>query len=532
MTKTAIKNASKGVYHVEFKDFDFNLANTTLTITGFELLPDTARYYQLLQHDSIGPNLFTLYVPEIKVRRINLFSILTGKALHVRDVILKKPYVEVTNHPESVNDSTETFDFNNLFSGKFNSLKIREISLTDLKLKYQVHKEDAPPPFEVSRVNFRLFKLYIDSTTFNDPNKLLYTDDFEFKVFDYTYKLPDSLYTMKVKEVGLSQSGANIYLDSFEMIPRYSPYKFAKKVGIQTDRISLKSNRIEFKHVDMGALLNFQKFIAGTLKIEDINLDVFRDKRYPLNLNRRPKKLHQAIKNLDFYLKLDTIKLVKGNIKYKEHGEESTEAGFLSFDNIYASIYGLTNDSILIKKDKVIADVQAQIYGSTLLKAQFRFDNGHPNGKYEFNGSLSSMDLTHFNKLILPMAHINIESGKLQEASFFVYANDDHAEGTMTFLYDDLKIKVLDKDGETGLKQKITSFVANTFVVKNSNPGNGGVRDGHINYYVEENKSMFYFWGRIMLTGVASSIGISEKMMNKGKEEASGKKENKMSKKS
>ncbi|MDQ3535879.1 MAG: hypothetical protein M3421_09680 [Bacteroidota bacterium] len=532
ITKIAIKDASNGVYRVEFQDFKFNLAGSTLIINGFKLIPDSARYYHLLEQDSIGPDLFELYVPELRVRRINLIEAFSGKSLKINEIILNSPVVEVLHHPRTERDSTESFDLNNLFEDKFKSLQVKEIRLKDLKLNYQVIKEDAPPPFIVNNINFRMFNLDIDSASYNDPNKLLYTDDFEFKVSDYTYKLADSLYILKIKELGLSQSKGKIYFDSLEMIPRYQEIKFSKIVGVQTNRIVLKTKRIELDHIDMGALLNFQNLIAGSMFIENTKIDVFRDKRYPENLKRRPKMLHQILKNLDFYLKIDTIKLLKADIVYREHGEESTEVGHLAFNNFYASIYGLTNDSLLIKNDKIIADLQAQIYGSNLLKAKLTFDIGHPNGRYDFTGVLSSMDLRQFNNFLLPSAHINIENGKLHEATFSVVANDDVAVGKMYFKYDDLKIKVLDKDGENGLKQKITSFVANTFVVKKSNPGGGSLREGNINYTRDKSKSKIHFLGRILLTGVASSVGISEKAMTKSEADSVEKRENKRSRKS
>jgi hypothetical protein len=47
-------------------------------------------------------------------------------------------------------------------------------------------------------------------------------------------------------------------------------------------------------------------------------------------------------------------------------------------------------------------------------------------------------------------------------------------------------------------------------VVKKDNPNGGNLRQGVINFVRDQSKSMFHFWGRLMLTGVASSVGISE----------------------
>lgn len=519
-SKTAIKSATKGVYRIEYDDFTFNPASTTLTINGLKLIPDTAKYLHLLEQDSIGPNLYHVSVPELKIRRINLISMILTRSLNIHELILKSPSVEVINHPQAIRDTTEAVDLKDLFSGELKSISVSEIILKDMKLNYQVKEENAPPPFIVNNINFRLFNLNIDSLSLNDPDKLLYTDDFEFKIYDFTYKLPDSLNIIKVKELGLSQSEAKIYMEGFQHVPRYKLYKYAKKVGIQTDRISVSTERIELSHINMPELLSYQNISAGLLTVSNTDIEVFRDKRYPENTKRRPKMPHQAIKDLNFYFKLDTIKVVKANIKYIEHGEDSKEVGEVAFNSLYASIYGLTNDSLLIKKQPLIADVQTLLYNNNLLKANLVLNIGHPRGKFDLKGSLTNMDLKDFNNFLLPVAHVNIENGKLHKAEFTVSADDVSAKGKMVFHYDDLKIKVLDKDGEAGLKQKITSFVANTFVVKKSNPGSGGFREGNISYTRDISKSIFHFWGRIILTGVASSVGISEKAMNKNEAEA------------
>jgi hypothetical protein len=303
---------------------------------------------------------------------------------------------------------------------------------------------------------------------------------------------------------------SRIVLDSAELVPRYSSYEFSKKIGKETDRMAVKIKRVQFDHVDFESLLTEEKFISGLLNIENSAVDVFRDKRYPEDPTRRPKTLHKLLKALDFYLKIDTIKIVKTDIRYREHVEQSSEQAFIDFNNLYASIYNFTNDSAIIKNQQLVVDAQAYLFNKSVLKANLSFDIAHPRGLCQLKGSLNSLDLTKFNDLMLPMASVQIEDGKLHNAAFSITADDYAGRGTMDFKYDNLKIKILDESGESGFKQKITSFVANTFVVKKNNPNGGNLRQGEIYFERVESKSLFHFWGRLLLTGVASSVGISE----------------------
>ncbi|CAN5547208.1 hypothetical protein BH23BAC1_BH23BAC1_11620 [soil metagenome] len=506
-TKKAIKDATHNLYEVEFKEFHLNLATATLHIKDLELRPDTVRYQELLAKDSADANLYWLTIPLVKISRIGFMNAIFEKKLNVGEVKVKQPSLKVAHFPQvSDNDTTEVFDVKDLISGHFNSFRIKRIKLDDLSISYNVVEKDAPQPILVNNIYLNLDNLYLDSANLNQSK---FTDDINFSVHDFSYHLPDSLYIIKIKEVGISQSESIIYLDSVELIPRFTSHEFFKKVGTQTDRITFKNKRIQLNQVNFKTLLGQQKLIAGSLQFEDNMVDVFRNKNYPENLIRRPKTLQKFLKELDFYLKIDTVKILKTNVRYRENIGGSDQQAYIDFNNIYASIYNLTNDPVINKEQRLMIDAQATLLNSTLLKAHFNFDLSHPRDKYYLKGTVNPLNLTRFNDLLLPMASVKIEDGKLLNATFSATADDHEGTGTMEFKYDNLKIKILDPTGESGFKEKITSFVANTFVVKKSNPNGGGLRLGEINFQRDKSKSMFHFWGRMMLTGVASSVGIS-----------------------
>ncbi|MCE9538530.1 MAG: hypothetical protein K8R85_04835 [Bacteroidetes bacterium] len=75
-------------------------------------------------------------------------------------------------------------------------------------------------------------------------------------------------------------------------------------------------------------------------------------------------------------------------------------------------------------------------------------------------------------------------------------------------MYHDLEIEVMNKEGKkNGLKEKVTTFLANKLVVKDSNPGKGGtVRISNI--YMKHNpyRSFIFYSMQSILSGIQPAI--------------------------
>ncbi|MBA3899785.1 MAG: hypothetical protein H0X62_06180, partial [Bacteroidetes bacterium] len=147
------------------------------------------------------------------------------------------------------------------------------------------------------------------------------------------------------------------------------------------------------------------------------------------------------------------------------------------------------------------------------MKADFVFDLTNNFGSHRIKGSLKAFDLTTFNPVFEPLSAVSIRSGKVEKINFNLFLNDYVADGTLDFIYSDLKIDMLDKVGSKNKKfnKKLTGLLANTFVVKKSNPsGKREPRVGIIHFKRPQDKSMFYFWNKALITGVKSTLISSE----------------------
>ena len=70
--KELVLKSTDSLYHIEYSDFDLNIASGNATLKDFKLIPDTAVYEKLVAKKKAPDNLFTLSVKKLSIKnRIN-----------------------------------------------------------------------------------------------------------------------------------------------------------------------------------------------------------------------------------------------------------------------------------------------------------------------------------------------------------------------------------------------------------------------------------------------------------------------------
>ncbi len=137
------------------------------------------------------------------------------------------------------------------------------------------------------------------------------------------------------------------------------------------------------------------------------------------------------------------------------------------------------------------------------------FQLDHPEDLYTYEGSLETMDFGAFNPLFEKIMFVRITSGQINKLGFLVKATEHVAEGQMQFFYNDLEIKLIDKDnpGNPGFLRRAGTWLINTVVVKSNNPTRRGrFREGDIEVDRDYEKSVFNHMSGAMMSGIISSL--------------------------
>ncbi|WP_235297169.1 hypothetical protein [Portibacter marinus] len=268
-------------------------------------------------------------------------------------------------------------------------------------------------------------------------------DDVCFTATGFHTNLSDGLYTISIDS--LSKERGNFYARSVQLGTPYADQEFHRKVKFRTPRIV-----IDVPHIYGSGFQSegntFDEIIAKDFKVDvDENLNV------PADGNKK-KLPGQLLKDLGVEFNIKRFEIENGSIHYAVINKGRSQKGNIDFSNVQFKAENIRTDSLA---EEMILDLNCTMEGAPL-KVVMRNFLQHPEYKYDFYGQLQNLDFVKLNDLTNAARGISIESGHVNkmemEGSFF----DNHANGTVSLDYSDLKVDMP--------KGQIVDFISNVAI--------------------------------------------------------------------
>jgi hypothetical protein len=280
--------------------------------------------------------------------------------------------------------------------------------------------------------------------------------------------------------------------------------------------MELNNARLELSGMDFQAFFRQGKIIANKVQLDNLELEVFRDKRKVEDTSKRPKMIHEIINGLPKSIWLETINFENATVTYQERPDtEALYSGRIFFDQVNGQILSFTNVAEKLSQNdtlRILAKGRLMGQGQIDMQADYLINN--KDGKFLLNGKVGGMDLTSLNNMIMPATRVALKRGKLDNLYFDIIANDLEGTGKVIARYTDLEIEILDKSYKRNrnIFRDIGAFLANKLVIKSQNPQKSGeLREGEVYFQREKSKFIFHYWWNLILSGLKSTIsGDSE----------------------
>ena len=455
-----------------------------------------------------------LFIPKLTFDGVNFHDALVERKLHIDSVEISSPQADVIQIPGGPKAATgklksQADSLYGWLSPFFSSYDIGKVKISDGYLDYRVQQKDPKdwcfPEISGTFENFR-----IDSNSKADPNRMLYSDVAQMSMRGFKMKTPKKRWTLETAEIGFSTANNTLYIDSLDLVPFRSMMEFGPAVGKQIDWIDLGNKRLEFNDINLHNLVYNNHLDAGSLYIENLNLEVFRDKRLPFNIHQKPQMPQKLLREMPMTVTLDSFQVNNANIGYSEFAKEGRLPGRIGFDKLQIKGFNLTNDTSMLNKGlKTNIYADGFVMGKGYVKADFEFNLADSGEYHTYHAVMENMDLTEFNPLTENVLFLKIKKGQAQSIDFRVFANDTFAYGRMKFLYKNLRVLLIDKKTftTTGFTPGVVSAAANIFVVNSNNPSYFIVRNGKIYFERFTNRSIFNYWAYTVFSGIKDSVG-------------------------
>ncbi|WP_221406763.1 hypothetical protein [Ekhidna lutea] len=333
-------------------------------------------------------------------------------------------------------------------------------------------------------------------------------DRLSFKAGPYFMPIGEN-YNLSLERYQFDYPANTLGMDDIHLIPKYSALEYSENLERQNDWFDVSVGSIYVDEIDLKAILSEKRYEVGKVNVDDLSALIYRDKGVPFPENQIRHLPQHYIRELETAFHIDTISL-KGAIKYREKPDNYFTYGEISFDSLDVTLRNVGNVD-MTSADMMLLHANGKLMESGRFEVNGAFNLKDENEPFSLNGTVKDFQLDSMNRMLGPVANVNIKSGYARDLYFNFRANDTLSRGEMRFRYDDLKIQILNtKTHDTqGFGQGIKTFFANTFVVKNKNPSYlVFLRKGTIFQRRDSSRAIFNYWGKSLLSGAVSSIGV------------------------
>ena len=145
-----------------------------------------------------------------------------------------------------------------------------------------------------------------------------------------------------------------------------------------------------------------------------------------------------------------------------------------------------------------------------LLHAIFKFNLAEADqGTFSVDAEMDTIDGRTLNNATTALGLFAINSARINKLKTHIDGKNFQAQGTLLFLYDDLKITALKPDDKTGdfKKRGLISFVANNLVLEESNTRKDDNNDvKKVSFQRDIHKSFFNLIWKSMLDGIKKTV--------------------------
>lgn len=480
---TAALNEKFNAYTIDIKNVNWSLIPIRIGLNHIAITSDTATKSDNYLKGQIGK----VHLKGISLLKAAFNGKYAMKDLIISDIrlegILPTQEKEIAPMVSSIDLHIENIYFDHANLAMRDSASSRTIELTEGFLKI---------------ADFRLRK--------SDTINFVQLSDFSAEQLLFVSK--DSMYTFRARQISYADTLKVLSIGGISILPNYKDYEFTSRVAEETDRIEGKLEKVRFNQFSASAYYNSKEIKSSYISIGKVELNVFRDKRKPDNLNEKPVFQH-FIYSYPGFLNIDSLEVNKGTITYTEHAEKAPKPGAVSFNEVKATVYNISNDTVYKTREAYTSmKAEALLMGvskmDVLLKARL-FD---PANTFSLKGMLGPIKVNHLNPILENNAFLTANSAIIDTLSFNFTGNDTKAAGELVMLYRGLDITVKGKreDKDSGIKEQLLSFLANKGAYDSNPVPSEQTRVGIIDFERDTTKFIFNYWLKAILTGVKSSV--------------------------
>jgi hypothetical protein len=507
-----VTGKSGGLYQINYHHLLIDEALGNISAENIEILPDS-EVYQSMEKTSTAPEtLFYIRIPFLQITGVKTPKALLNKEIeaHVIHIVNAEIEFRIGKSGSSKKpDITSYLDgtaYRQLL-GKLHAIRTDSIVLENARVTLADRKSKTVWCIATG-LSIRFAGTSIDSVSKDDNTRILFSSEMEIHCNQVALPFKSKMYDLQISGLDYKTVSARLHTDEIKLKSRLSESAFASAHKFAKDRIDLVIGSLDLLNISRPEILN-QRLIADSLQINAASIHIFRDKSYKHDsVNRTHDFPQEAIMKLPFEAMIKNVLMNDCYIEYKEKNEKSDSSGKLAFFRTYAKLENVTNIPESIARNKyMLLHFRSSFLNTTSFNAVIKMRLNDNMGHFTLDAHLGPIKANALNPLLKPMALAELEHGKINGFVYHFDATNTYGNGQLTFLYEDLSVKLLKKDNDKNkYKTKILPTLAAGLVIKSSNPQNNITRFGNVDYTRDTTRSIFNFMWKSLFSGIKQTV--------------------------
>ncbi|MFD2035847.1 hypothetical protein ACFSKL_13675 [Belliella marina] len=495
---------SDSVHRVTFSKVELDTRYEGILLNNLRVIPQSL-------YGKPGSPVFSGHIPTALIKTSALADIQMKKDLWFSELRLFRPDIEIFLDDVSVGDKEEVVKEE--IESVLETIRIDEFEIVEGNLAF-FNKDSSKEPRHFNKLNIAMDEIKLDLKDISGFDKSDFLKKgFQVSIPNYKIYTKDSL---SVINIGLATvKNELISLQNVSMKPRMGRYAYAREVGKEIDIVEIFVPEVLVHQPDLEMLIDSQELHASILEIADLDAVIYRDKRFPAPENVYKYMPQELMKQVGVVVRLDTLEVKNGMIKYVEFPKKGLVPGKIHFAELYATIFpfhlGKDPEDYQVEQAKLLAMAKLNGEADINLQGEMSFTAPYP---MTINAQIGEFDLQSINSILIPNAFARIREGRVKGGNWYFTADNKEAKGSMVFLYNDLKMDLLDERTlEKGLgRKKILTFVLNVFAVRSNNPRKFPRNTVRGSIYEPRNteKFIFNYWWTTTISGLKGSVGLGQ----------------------
>ncbi|WP_428658076.1 hypothetical protein [Runella sp.] len=506
--KKSVSETSDGMYRIEFEKLMYEPFAGNAQLTHIKLIPDTLLYRQRMDNISTSNFIYGTYIEEIRLTDIQLFKLVVQRKLDIGLIRINKPTVEITQRKQDEKPKKSSASPYTMISKFVKSFRVRKIEFDQMKFAFADETKKRPERIVLNKLNINITDFLIDSLSARDTTRFYYSKNTAFELLNLDFPSVSPLHDFRLDTISFSSEQRQIQVKGIHYMPKFKGLQFTTRAD-GDDRIAFTFGDITVNEVDLNALVFDKKLVAHRAHIQRGGIDIFGDGTYPAVASKVGKYPQQLFRNLNFKMKLDTVRVENFLISYSEYNPDTEGRGGVNFKLVKGDLFNVTNDTLPLAKNPICeARIESLFMGVAPLSTHFTFNIASKKGDFTCEGSLGAIDLKRINEVTEPLALTKIESGKVKSFKFIMKGDEYGVRGRGTLIYHDLKTVFLKQDDDGNVKKrKLITGLADAIFIQDHNPWpNEPTRIGEIEYTRDPKKSYFATLWRSLRQAIAKCV--------------------------